>query len=70
MVKLGVVGSRSINSYNFIKLRLAEIIVKNNFTDITIVSGGAKGVDSLAEQYAKEKGYLTEIYLPKTNEYE
>ncbi|MBQ6856919.1 MAG: DUF2493 domain-containing protein [Lachnospiraceae bacterium] len=51
-----IVGSR--NFFNYEKLReisdmyLSEIM---NAADIIIVSGGARGADSLAEQYAKER---------------
>ena len=35
---------------------------------VVLISGGAKGADSLGEQYAKEKGYQVERYLAKWND--
>ena len=51
-MKLAIVGSRTFNNYEM----LVEFIQKNyNIDDIThIVSGGAKGADSLGEQFAEE----------------
>ena len=47
-----VAGSRSITDYEIVK----EAIEKSGFDITCIVSGGAKGVDSLGEQYARENG--------------
>ena len=47
---LGIVGSRKYNDYNTIETFIATL----NLTITGIVSGGATGVDSLAEQYAKK----------------
>ncbi len=45
-----VVGSRSITDYEYIK----NTLDKYCNSDTVIVSGGAKGVDTLAERYADE----------------
>lgn len=50
-----VVGSRSFHDYEFFKEKLDYLL--QNHKKIVIVSGGASGADSLAERYAKEKGY-------------
>jgi hypothetical protein len=57
-MKLAVIGSRSFNNYKLLEETL------NKISDITeIVSGGAKGADSLAEIYArKNKIKLTIFY--------
>lgn len=52
MAKIVVCGSRTIIDYSFIKTNLDRLVNK----DDTIVSGGANGVDKLAEKYAKETG--------------
>ena len=49
-MKLGIVGSRSITDNNIIK----QILEQYNFDQV--VSGGAKGVDSIAEEYGKDIG--------------
>jgi hypothetical protein len=57
-MKIAVVGSRTFNDYSRIKA------VLDGFNISTIVSGGAKGADSLGERYANEKGLDKLIFLP------
>lgn len=53
--KVIIAGGRDFNDYN--KLReVCDYYFKNQI-DIEIVSGCARGADSLAIQYAKERGY-------------
>lgn len=61
MTKFGVVGSRQFNDYNMLKSVLDELINDGD----AIVSGGAQGTDSLAKQYAEERGleYLSLIHI-------
>ena len=60
-MKIAIIGSRNITS-----LDLSEY-VPENVTEI--VSGGAKGVDTLAKEYAlKQKLKLTE-FLPEYSKY-
>ena len=48
-MKLAIVGTRTFTDYEFLCWEV------NKFSNITeIISGGAKGADKLAEQYAKE----------------
>lgn len=59
-MKVAVVGSRSFEDYALLKKTLDEL-----YPNITlIVSGGARGADSLSEQYAKEEGIRTLIFKP------
>lgn len=51
-----VCGSRDFTNYNLMRQKLDKILVNIN-QPITIVSGGARGADKLAERYAKDKGY-------------
>lgn len=50
-----VVGSRGFTDYPLLEAKLDHYLV--NFPRVIIVSGGARGADSLARQYAKRKGY-------------
>ena len=53
-----VVGSRDIMDYTGIRDYLDKFIDhRYSGYQVVIVSGGARGVDSLAERYADEKGY-------------
>lgn len=50
-MKLAIVGSRNFTDYK----RFSQIIDKVKTQVTLIVSGGARGADTLAERYAKEK---------------
>lgn len=56
---MAVIGSRTFEDYNRLK-RILDL-----YPVTTIVSGGAKGADSLGERYADEKGINKEIYVPQ-----
>lgn len=65
-LKLGIVGSRTFDDYE----RLCRCIEKfnkqtGNQRPLEIVSGGAKGADSLAERYAKDNGLALKVFYPK-----
>ncbi len=62
-----VVGSRTFDDYEFMKAKLDHIL--KNHSNIVIVSGGAKGADSLAEKYAKEKGYPIKVFPANWDKY-
>lgn len=63
-MKLAVVGSRTFNEYPLLCEHLAE------YEDLThIVSGGARGADSLAQRYAEEKGLNMTVHLPDWDKY-
>lgn len=55
-MKVAVVGSR-----NICEADIERYVVGAD----EIVSGGAKGIDSLAEKYAKEKGIRLTVFLPE-----
>lgn len=64
IMKYAIVGSRTFNNF----LLLDETMKK--FTDVTeIVSGGAKGADSLGEQWAKAHNIPITIYYPEWDKY-
>jgi predicted Rossmann fold nucleotide-binding protein DprA/Smf involved in DNA uptake len=57
-MKLAIVGSRSFSDYEFLK----KMIDYHPCT--CIISGGAKGADTLAKRYAVEHGILIQEFLP------
>ena len=57
-MKLAIVGSRSFSDYEFMK----KILAFHSCTQI--ISGGAKGADTLAKQYAGENGISITEFLP------
>ena len=54
MINIGIVGSRKRSERESIKYILVNYL--KFFGKITLISGGAKGIDSEAEQIAKEFG--------------
>lgn len=61
-MKLAIIGSRTI-----IELENFDKYIPNNVTEI--VTGGAKGVDTLAMEYAKRKGIKLTVFLPEYDKY-
>lgn len=66
-MKIIVAGSRTFNNYELLKSSLDKIIGEEK--DITIVSGTARGADTLGEQYAKEKGFMIDRYPAEWDKY-
>ncbi len=64
MIKIAIIGSRNFNDYELFKEIVNKIISEITDSEITIVSGGAKGTDTLAERYAKENNYNLLIFKP------
>lgn len=62
-IKLAVVGSRSFNDYSFLCEKLKQFDISE------IISGGAKGADELAKQYAKENNINYREFLPDWENY-
>lgn len=67
ITKLAIVGSRSFNDYNKLKQEILNHYNINNLT--TIISGGAKGTDTLAEQFAKEFNLNLIVHKPDYKQY-
>ncbi len=66
-MKLAIVGSRTFDNYE-----LLVQFIKDNYdlTAIThIISGGAKGADSLGERFAKENDIETIIFKAEWEQY-
>lgn len=58
--KIAVVGSRDLECTQAIETTLDNILSVNG--SFTLVSGGAQGVDSIAEDWAKRHGLPTEVF--------
>lgn len=58
MIKLAIIGSRSFNNYSLLKETLSQYQHKIDL----IVSGAAKGADSLGEKWAYENNIKTLIF--------
>jgi hypothetical protein len=60
-VKVGVIGSRSVTAFDFGRIGLEK--------GDTVVTGGAKGVDALAGDWAWRNGYDVDVRLPDYRRY-
>lgn len=56
MKKIIVAGSRNITDYKFIEDNLNVILRYTKKETLQLVAGGARGVDTLAKQYATSNG--------------
>jgi hypothetical protein len=59
-MKVAIIGSRSFTDYELLKEKCDTIL--SNSRSVTVVSGGARGTDRLAERYAEEKNIPVEVY--------
>jgi len=59
-MKIAIIGSRGFNDYDKLKANLEFYIDKATL----LISGGAKGADSLGERWAKENEIPTQIFYP------
>lgn len=68
-VKIAIVGSRDFVDFELFIKMVEPVFSKLSEHIDCIVSGGAKGADSLAEQYALVNKINTVIYKPDWNKY-
>lgn len=69
-MKIAVIGSRAFKNHEYMKIVLmARIKDIQYYEDILIISGGAIGVDSWAEEVAKEAEVPTIIFKPDWDKY-
>lgn len=71
MYKIIVNGSRDFNNYTYLRLILKEYIMTNRINPelIEIISGGAKGADTLAIKFAKEYNLNYKVVNADWNKY-
>ncbi len=69
--KVVVAGGRDFGNYMLLKESLDVLLARKvaNGTKVIIISGMARGADSLGEKYAKEKGYEVSYFPAKWNTY-
>ena len=78
-MNIAIVGGRDFNDYKLMKKSVMDLCLTKRYNpskvkagqineradlSVTIVSGGAVGADTLAEQFAKEFGFKTLIFKP------
>ncbi len=57
MIKVIVAGGRDFKDYELLRTKLDQALRNRLNEEIVVVSGKARGADSLGERYAKERGY-------------
>ena len=62
MFRVIIAGSRQFNDYEFLAKTVDYYLSGKEASEIVIISGHAKGADSLGEKYAMERGYKVELY--------
>ena len=68
MTNIAVIGSRNYSNYpQFRKIMIR--LIQSIQDEITIISGGANGADSLAEQFANEFSYPIKIFKAEWDKY-
>lgn len=65
--KLGIVGSRTFADYALLESDIEDIIGAENIA--MIISGGAKGADTLAEEYANNHHIPLQVFPAKWDQY-
>ena len=64
-MKTVIAGSRGITDYEYLCKCMKEL----DFSPTLVISGGAKGVDSLGEWWAQERGILVKVYPANWSKY-
>ena len=60
--KVIVAGSREFTDYEKLRTTLDRLLSRYEISEIEIVSGGARGADTLGERYAEEKGCPVHVF--------
>ena len=60
---IAVIGSRSIT------INIDDILSERICQNDTLISGGAHGIDKLAEEWAKNRGIATIVITPDYSKY-
>jgi len=68
--KVIIAGSRGFSNYKLLREKCNKYLrEKRKEYNIIIISGGARGADTLGEKYAKDEGFSLEIYPANWNKF-
>ena len=68
-MRIIIAGSRYFNDYAFLEEQVNNILITEGILPTEIISGGAPGVDTLGEQYAKKHGWSVKRFPADWNKY-
>ncbi len=63
-MKIAIIGSRTFNDFELLSNTVKSYCYNNEILPKIIVSGGAKGADTLAERFADENKLEMKIFYP------
>lgn len=66
--RIAIIGSRDFYNFEYLDNKVKELMPKQDL-EFIIVSGGARGTDTLAEQFAEKYGYQKEIHKAKWHQH-
>lgn len=68
--KVIIAGSRGFSNYKLLKEKCNEYLrEKRKEYNIIIISGGARGADTLGEKYAQDEGFSLEVFSANWNKF-
>lgn len=67
--KIVIAGSRSVPQIFLWYARIDKLLVNLSQYEKEIISGGARGADTVGEMYAKERGYKLTVIKPEWDKY-
>jgi hypothetical protein len=70
-IKVALIGSREVEDYNFVEGTFFRVLSSEGLTleQVELVSGGTRGVDTLALRLAKRYGLTITIHFPNYEKY-
>jgi UDP-N-acetylmuramoylalanine-D-glutamate ligase len=68
-MRILICGGRDFNDWGLFRFAVNEIMILHGHPSVTIISGHARGADSMGERWATVMGYDTEIYPAKWSLY-
>ena len=68
-MKLAIVGSRTFKDFSLMDYWVDILLPDKVYSGHTIISGGAKGADEMAEKIAKQSGTELIVFKPDWNKH-
>lgn len=68
-IRLAIIGSRGFEDYDYMLVELDKLLVAEDYNIIEIVSGGARGADTLAERLARANGFPVKVFPADWNRF-
>ena len=67
-LKFGIIGSRNFTDKEFFICKVNEVIAIEGIPTL-VISGGAEGADTLAEEWAKENAIEFQVFKPQHKDF-